>query len=128
MRGVAILGAGAMLLSGILPWFDLRFGMQLEPFEALSRAWRDFGIEMPREMAVLGASFVLAALALVFALIGRPHRGVTFLAGALPLGYLGWQIWRAEDRIGQIGLSLSDFRGGADEVWAGLREIALPGF
>jgi hypothetical protein len=127
MRGLAILGAAAMLAGGALPWVDLGLGVEMQPFDALSRAWSDFGIQMPREMAVLAASFVLAALTLLLALVAMPHRGVTFLAGALPWGYLGWQVWRAEDRVGQVGLSLSDFRGGLDQAWAALREVAMLG-
>jgi len=127
MRGVAILGAAAMLAGGALPWLDLGLGMEMQPFDALQRAWSDYGIEMPREMAVLAASFVLAALALLLALIGSPHRGVTFFAGALPWGYLGWQVWRAEDRVGEFGLSLADFRGGLNQAWSALQQMAMPG-
>lgn len=127
MRGLAILGAAAMLAGGVLPWIDLGLGVEMQPFDALQRAWGDYGLEMPREMAVLGASFVLAGLALVTALVGSPHRGLCFFAGALPWGYLGWQVWRAEDRVSGIGLSLSDFRGGLDQAWAALREVAMAG-
>ncbi|AHM04813.1 hypothetical protein roselon_02492 [Roseibacterium elongatum DSM 19469] len=124
MRGVAILGAAAMLAGGALPWVDVGLGMELRPFDALQTAWRDYGIELPREMAVLGASFLLAGLALLMALAGRPHRGLTFFAGALPWGYVGWQLWRAEDQVAEIGLSLTDFRGIFDLGWDTVRQVA----
>lgn len=135
MRGLVILGTAAMLAGGFLPWvsaeWNAGFGagaqMAFKPFDAIAEAWERFRFDMPREIAVLAASFVLAVLALITALVGAANRGAAILAGALPIGWLGWQIWRADGRLGEFGLGLGDLRGGIDRILPLVQEVAAPG-
>lgn len=135
MRGIVILGAAMMLAGGWLPWFEAEwaagFGagarVAFVPFNAIPEAWSRFGIDLPREIAVLAVSFVLAALALATAVFGATHRGSAIVAGGLPLGYLAWRLMQAEDRLDAINLSLADVSGGLRRLLPLVQEGAAIG-
>ena len=135
MRSVTILAAAMMLGGGALPWVEAQVaagfgagaGVSFVPYEAIPEAWARDGIDLPREIAILAGSFVLAAVSLLTTLVGRTHRGATVLAGALPLGYVAWRLSQAEEQLGGVGLDLSDLRGGVERLWPALSEIAAPG-
>ncbi|MFE3839457.1 hypothetical protein [Pseudogemmobacter sonorensis] len=134
MRALAILAAAAVVVSLFLPWLagNARLSPGSTPWDYLR------GIELsldglraaveaaPVEVLVLAAGFVLAAVFLVLAVVGLALRPLALLAGALPVGLVGYLYLRARDGVAGLGLPL-DLSGNLTGALDILRDIAGPG-
>ena len=95
-RPLALVAAIAILASLFLPWFSSPFGMNVAPWTVL----RDLDAESAQallkdarpEAIAYGCSFVLAALFIVFALMGRESRLLAFLTGLVPVSLVAWAL------------------------------------
>lgn len=109
-RPLALVAAFAILASLFLPWLSSPFGENVVPWTVLR------GLDAEGAQAILadarpetiayGCSFVLAALFLLFALIGRESRLLAFLTGVLPVALVAWALFTLM-RQSDGGLSFS---------------------
>ena len=142
MRAIAILAAIAMVAGLFLPWLNpglVRFvpwdlAKELEPsLETLQRLATD----APELLAFL-ATFALAGLFLLLALIGAPSRALAFLAGGGAVAMVVYALLRLRDQAAALGLplpsadTLGDFARRLPEVagtgamaWAGGGAVLL---
>lgn len=101
----------AILASLFLPWLSSPFGENVVPWTVLremdqARAHDILAGARPETIAY-GCSFVLAALFVVFALIGRESRLLAFLTGAVPVALVAWALLSLIGRTDATGLSFS---------------------
>lgn len=110
-RPLALLAAAAILASLFLPWFTTPFGENVVPWSALRQMDADMAQRLvenaPPEAIAFGASFVLAALFLLLALVGREFKLLAFVTGAVPVGLVAWMLSSAAGRADAAGLPLS---------------------
>ncbi len=95
-RPLALIAAAAILASLFLPWFSSPFGANVVPWTVLR------GLDAGSAQAILrdaraeaiayGCSFVLAALFVGFALIGRESRLLALLTGLVPVALVAWAL------------------------------------
>lgn len=107
-RMLAMLAALAMLASAFFPWITTALGDVLVPWDLVSTLSRDQAEALirsapPEALAVL-ASFVLAALFALAALIGLERRGLALLTGLVVLGVVGWTFYQAREAMVAAGL------------------------
>ncbi|WP_137112893.1 hypothetical protein [Rhodobacter sp. SY28-1] len=115
-RPLAIVAAIAILTSLFLPWLSSPFGENVVPWTVL-RALDAEGAQAiladaRPETIAYGCSFVLAAMFILFALIGRESRLLAFLTGVLPVALVAWALFlllRQPD--GSLSFSGSDTSG-----------------
>jgi hypothetical protein len=105
---LAMLAALAMLASAFFPWITTALGDVLVPWDLVSTLSRDQAEALirsapPEALAVL-ASFVLAALFALAALIGLERRGLALLTGLVALGVVGWTFYQAREAMVAAGL------------------------
>ncbi len=115
-RPLALVAALAILASLFLPWLSSPFGENVVPWTVL-RALDAEGAQAiladaRPETIAYGCSFVMAALFILFALIGRESRLLAFLTGVLPVALVAWALFlllRQPD--GSLSFSGSDTSG-----------------
>ena len=115
-RPLALVAALAILASLFLPWLSSPFGENVVPWTVL-RALDAEGAQAiladaRPETIAYGCSFVMAALFILFALIGRESRLLAFLTGVLPVALVAWALFlllRQSD--GSLSFSGSDTSG-----------------
>ncbi|MFN3576595.1 MAG: hypothetical protein ACK4TJ_06420 [Tabrizicola sp.] len=110
-RPLALVAALAILASLFLPWLSSPFGENVVPWSVLremdtARAHDILAGARPETIAY-GCSFVLAALFVFFALIGRETRLLALLTGALPVGLVAWALVPLIGQTDARGLSFS---------------------
>ncbi|MFN3280472.1 MAG: hypothetical protein ACK40I_02220 [Tabrizicola sp.] len=110
-RPLALVAALAILASLFLPWLSSPFGENVVPWTVLremdaARAHDILAGARPETIAY-GCSFVLAALFVIFALIGRESRLLALLTGALPVALVAWALLSLIGRAEATGLSFS---------------------
>ncbi len=109
-RPIALLCAAAILASFFLPWFTTPFGESLVPWDAIQSVDADRLQEAmrnaPPAALVFLASFALAAIFLLLALLGRETKALAFLTGAAPVGLVAWALLSASDRVDLTGLPI----------------------
>lgn len=106
-RPLALIAAAAILASLFLPWFSSPFGENVVPWTVL----RDLDavsaqailMDARPEAIAYGCSFVMAALFVLFALMGRESRLLALLTGLVPVSLVAWAlvslVMRAETEI-----------------------------
>ena len=109
-RPLALVAAFAILASLFMPWLSSPFGENVVPWTVLR------GLDAAEAQAILadarpetiayGCSFVMAALFVLFALIGRESRLLAVLTGALPVALVAWALFTFL-RQSEAGLSFS---------------------
>lgn len=110
-RPLALIAAAAILASLFLPWFSSPFGENVVPWTVLrdldaAKAHAILQDARPEAIAY-GCSFVMAALFVLFALIGRESRLLAFLTGLVPVSLVAWALISLVMRADQVGLSFS---------------------
>lgn len=96
-RPLALVAAFAILASLFLPWLSSPFGENVVPWSVLSKldaaGAQAILADAKPETIAYGCSFVLAALFVLFALIGRESRLLAFLTGVLPVALVAWALF-----------------------------------
>ena len=96
-RPLALVAAFAILASLFLPWLSSPFGENVVPWSVLSKldaaGAQALLADAKPETIAYGCSFVLAALFVLFALIGRESRLLAFLTGVLPVALVAWALF-----------------------------------
>lgn len=95
-RPLALIAAAAILASLFLPWYSSPFGQNVVPWTVL----RDLDAAKAQELLkdarpqaiAFGCSFVMAALFVLFALLGRESRLLAFLTGLVPVSLVAWAL------------------------------------
>lgn len=113
MRAISLLAAAAMVVSLFLPWLATPVpGAGTTPW-ALVRgigpdmdAIREFLSVAPPLLLAFLASFALAALFLLLAVVGLPLRLLALAAGGLAVATVAWGYWRLREGALDIGLPL----------------------
>jgi hypothetical protein len=139
MRAIAIIAALAMVAGLFLPWLNTETsGLRLVPWDivkgldpTLDTAMK-FAQQSPPELLAYLATFVLAALFALLAILGAPSRVLALLAGGGAVGIVAYGVLRMKDQIAALGIpvpsmdALPDFLRSAPEVfgmgafaWAG---------
>jgi hypothetical protein len=115
-RPLALVAAFAILASLFLPWLSSPFGENVVPWSVLSKldaaGAQAILADAKPETIAYGCSFVLAALFVLFALIGRESRLLAFITGVLPVALVAWALFmllRQSD--GSLSFSGSDTGG-----------------
>ena len=113
MRALAILAAIAMVVGLFLPWMNPETsGLRLVPWDMLkdidltAEAAQKFATESPPELLAFLATFALAALFALLALVGAPSRLLAFLAGGGAVGIVGYGWLKMKDQIAALGIPL----------------------
>jgi hypothetical protein len=110
-RQIALLCSLAILASLFLPWIVTPIGNNLVPWDVLPAFERTevetYVRSAPPEVLVFLGSFLLAALFVLLALIGREKRSLAFLTGVGPVGLAGLAVWRERERLGLAELELT---------------------
>lgn len=121
---LAALLAAALLGSFFLPVISVPMLLQITPIGTLE----DVGFDGLRDMELAGqlffASFPLAALVLVAALLRSCPAGLAFVAGAVPIGVTIWAALNINDELQSLGLPLqapdfADFLGNGAWLYIG---------
>lgn len=98
-RPLALIAAAAMAGSFFLPWLTGPLGDGSIPwnmFKSLdANQIKDLLSNLPPEGMVFFASFALAALLVLFSLMGFAPKLITLVTGAIPMGFLGWGYYQA---------------------------------
>lgn len=152
MRAIAIIAAIAMVAGLFLPWLNPETaGLRLVPWDIVKGLKPDletaqrFVTESPVELLVFLATFLLAGLFAILAVVGLPSRLLAFLAGGGAIGITAYAVLQLKDQAQALGLpvptadNLAEFAKTAPEVfgmgafaWAGgavlLALTALIGF
>lgn len=110
-RPLALIAAAAILASLFLPWFSSPFGENVVPWTVL----RDLDAGTAQailkdarpEAIAYGCSFVMAALFVLFALMGRESRLLAFLTGLVPVSLVAWALVSLVMRMDAASLSFS---------------------
>jgi hypothetical protein len=110
-RPLALLAATAILASLFLPWFSSPFGQNVIPWTVLrdldsAKAQAILKDARPEAIAY-GCSFVMAALFVLFALLGRESRLLAFLTGLVPVALVAWALISLVIWSDAAGLSFS---------------------
>jgi hypothetical protein len=96
-RPLALVAAFAILASLFLPWLSSPFGENVVPWSVLSKldaaGAQAILADAKPETIAYGCSFVLAAMFVLFALIGRESRLLAFLTGVLPVALVAWALF-----------------------------------
>lgn len=129
-RLLALLAAVAVVASLFMPWFVGPFGTAFVPGDALStldarQFERMASNPPPIEVIVFMASFPLAALFALLALIGREGRLLAIVTGALPVGLAVYAVVTDMRKLEATGLQISHRDMG--EILARLSEVLGPG-
>ena len=141
MRAIAILAAIAMVAGLFLPW--LVSAPEATPWEVVRRldpeveTLRTLASDAPELLAFL-ATFALAALFLLLAVLGAPSRLLAFLAGGGAGGVGAYGVLKLRDQAGALGLPvptaenmgdllprLPDYLGAGAMAWGGGAVVLL---
>ncbi len=126
MQGIVILAGAAMTASCFMVWVRLPFAVSFVPIDSLRGV---LDTDAPWEIWAFGLSFVLAGLAALRALTGRPARVMALLAGATPYGLLVWSYVRAGQRLDDVNLGMPNLAlDDLGQVWATLGDHVQWGF
>lgn len=95
-RPLALVAAVAILASLFLPWLSSPFGENVVPWSVIRQldaaGAQAILADAKPETIAYGCSFVLAALFVLFALVGRESRLLAFLTGVLPVALVAWAL------------------------------------
>ena len=130
MRAIAILAALAMVAGLFLPWLNPETaGVRLVPWDLLKsleptvETAQKFVSESPVELLAFLATFVLAALFGLLAMLGAPSRLLAFLAGGGAVGFVAFGALKLKDKAAVLGIpvpepdKLADFARSIPEVF-----------
>ncbi len=113
MRALAILAAIAMVAGLFLPWLAPEAsGLRLVPWDLVRNldptveTAQKFIADSPVELLAFLATFVLAALFGLLAILGAPSRLLAFLAGGGAVGLVGYGVLRMKDQAQAMGIPL----------------------
>jgi uncharacterized membrane protein len=128
-RLLALLCAAAMLASPFLTWLVLPSGEGLGPWHAIrglnGDQLQDLVRTAPPAMIAFIGSFVLAAVFVLMALIGRETRTLAFLTGLVPVGLVAWVLISASNRVGFSNLHI--LTDGLSQGLAAATDVVGPG-
>ncbi len=120
MRALAILAAIAMVVGLFLPWLNPETSAgRLVPWDMVKGldlsvdGLKTFATSSAPVFLAFLATFALAALFGVLALLGAPSRLLAFLAGGGAIGLLGYALLKMKEQAAGLGISLP---GAADLV------------
>jgi hypothetical protein len=110
-RQLALLCSLAILGSLFLPWIATPIGNNLVPWDVLPNFERAAVEEYlrnatPQTLVFLG-SFLLAALFLLFSIVGIERRWLAFLTGAAPVGFAAWAIWQNREALNLAAVEIT---------------------
>lgn len=152
MRILSLFAALAMVAGLFLPWLKVAPGADgLVPWRIVRDippewpAIQEFAAANPPELLAFLATFAVAGLFALLALIGAPSRLLALVAGGGAAGLVGWGLMRMKDQAAALGIplptaeTLIDYAKASPEVfgmgaflWAGgalvLLLMALIGF
>lgn len=114
MRALAILAAAAMVISLFLSWLNpgQTGGLSFVPYDLVKGLEPDletlqrFVTEAPPTLLAFLATFVLAAVFVLFAVVGLPSRLLALLAGGTAAGLVGYGVMQARSGALNLGLPL----------------------
>ncbi|MEZ5796703.1 MAG: hypothetical protein R3D63_03950 [Paracoccaceae bacterium] len=145
MRMIALLASAAMVVSLFLPWLNPALGAGgFVPWDLVknidpdAETLKKFVTEAPPLLLVFLATFPLAALFALLALVGAPVRLLALLAGGGAIGLIGYALWKLRDQATAMGIplptteNLTDYAKASTDVfgygafaWAGGAAILL---
>lgn len=115
MRALSLLAAAAMVVSLFLPWMSITgLGTSFVPFDLVKtlnpdvQAVQDFVTSAPPLLLAFLATFLLAALYLILAVVGLASRLLAFITGGLAAGIVGYGFWQAREGALSTGLPLPE--------------------
>lgn len=110
-RPLVLFCAALMLGSFFLPWIALPPGPSIVPWDGFkgldSTQIQDLLSNLPPEGMAFFGSFALAAILLLFGLMGASPRVIVFLTGALPVGLVAWGIYTVMNQGNAMGIPVS---------------------
>lgn len=122
-RILALLCAGLMLGSIVLPWFAVPFGDDFVPYDALGQLNSDqinqLLSDMPPEVMAFLGSFVMAAVMLILGFMGSTPKIVAIITGALPVGLVAWAIFSGANEVSAAGFDIP-----SDNIMEFLKQIS----
>jgi len=121
---IGALVAAAMAASFFLPWVSF-FGNDFGPLNLFDEGGPPLS-DLPWEAYVFLASFAIAALAVVVAVMQRPAGVLMLVAGAIPFGLVGQQILGARNQMQDLGLPIPQ-GGDPSEAFDMIREFIAMG-
>ncbi|MCB6179652.1 hypothetical protein LHP98_16135 [Rhodobacter sp. Har01] len=111
MRALALLAAAAMVVSLFLPWMNLgQAGSGFVPWDLIKSldlstdALQSFASESSPALLVFLATFVLAALFLILAILGVVSRGLALVTGGAAVGVVGYTFFQARQGALDLGV------------------------
>lgn len=121
---LAALFAAALIGSFFLPVLSIPMLMQITPIGTLQEAGLDGLLDMELAGQLFYASFPLAGLVLVLALLRLCPGLLAFVAGAVPIGVAIYAALNLNDELQKLGLPLqatdfSDFLGSGAYLYIG---------
>lgn len=121
MRALALLAAAAMVVSLFLPWLSLgQAGSGFVPWDLVknldpnSETLQRFAGDAPPALLVFLATFVLAAVFLVLAVVGVASRVLAVLAGGGAVGLVVYALWQARQGALDLGVPIPSTNNLAD--------------
>jgi hypothetical protein len=122
-RALVLLLAAAMLVSLFLPWLATPLGNTLVPWDAIRQIKPDQALDLlrqaPPEIWAFVASFGFAALLVVMCLMGIEGKLFALLTGAVPLGLIGYGMYRGANAANTLGvpqLRFQDWEAMLDQI------------
>jgi len=120
MRAIAILAALAMVAGLFLPWLNPNIsGLGFVPWDLVKDL--EPSVDTVKTLAdrapeLLGflATFVLAALFLLLAILGAPSRALAFLSGGSAVGMVGYAWMQLKGTATAYGIPMPDAENMAD--------------
>jgi hypothetical protein len=114
MRAISILAALAMIAGLFLPWLNPQTsGLGFTPWDLVKEL--DPTVETAQQLAadapeLLGflATFALAALFCLLAMLGAPSRVLAFLAGGSAVGMLVYAVLQLREQAAAFGIPIPD--------------------
>lgn len=110
-RPLVLISAAAMVGSFFLPWLAGPLGSSSTPWDTFKTLEpsqiQDLLTNLPPEGMAFFASFVLAALLVLLGIMGFAPRLITFVTGAIPMGFLGWGYYELTKSGSFMGTPLS---------------------
>lgn len=121
--------AAVMAASFFLPWVEF-FGESMGPAMIFDDGAPPIA-DMPWQALAFFASFAIAALAAVLALLGRAAGALMLIAGAIPFGLIAQQAMTTRNQVQDLGLPLPSNGGDPAQAFDMMREfmaIGLPAY
>ena len=109
-RILALIAAVCVVASLFFPWVSVGFGESVVPWDSISQmSSTDLSKALesaPLEGWVFAASFVLSAVFVLATVLGIEGKALAILAGAAPVGLVGWGLYSVFSGYQSSGLPI----------------------